>query len=106
MPEIVTFSFLNLSRRLFNVVDRGRSFFLSPSLSYASLSPFTYPGALPVISSSLPLLFPSSTLTAQPYRTAEVYGWVPGPYEEEDNRQQTKNEPGEKYKKSQQEALD
>jgi hypothetical protein len=45
--------------------------------------------------------------TAEEYnRTAAQNGWVPGAHEEEDGRQQTKNEPGERYKKNQQEALD
>ena len=39
-------------------------------------------------------------------RTAAGNGWVPGAHEEEDRIQQTKDEPGERYKKSQQEALD
>jgi hypothetical protein len=31
---------------------------------------------------------------------------VPGAYKEEDGRQQTKTEPGDRYKKNRQEALD
>ena len=45
--------------------------------------------------------------TAEDYhRTAEENGWVPGAYEEEDSVQQTKDEPSERYKQNQQEALD
>jgi hypothetical protein len=45
--------------------------------------------------------------TAEEYnRTAQENGWVPGAHEKEGNRQQTKNELSERYKKNQQEALD
>jgi hypothetical protein len=45
--------------------------------------------------------------TAEDYhRTAEENGWVPGAHEQEDNVQQTKDEPSERYKQNQQEALD
>jgi hypothetical protein len=45
--------------------------------------------------------------TAADYqRTAEENGWVPGAHEEEDSEQQTKYEPGDRYKQNQQEALD
>jgi hypothetical protein len=45
--------------------------------------------------------------TAEDYhRTAEENGWVPGAHEEEDSVQQTKDEPSERYKQNQQEALD
>jgi hypothetical protein len=45
--------------------------------------------------------------TAEDYhRTAEENGWVPGAHEEEDSIQQTKDEPSERYKQNQQEALD
>ena len=44
--------------------------------------------------------------TAEDYhRTAEENGWVPGAHEEEDSVQQTKDEPSERYKQNQQEAL-
>jgi hypothetical protein len=39
-------------------------------------------------------------------RTAEKNGWVAGTYEEEDNIQQTKVEPSDRYKQNQQAALD
>jgi hypothetical protein len=45
--------------------------------------------------------------TAEDYhRIAEENGWVPGAHEEEDSVQQTKDEPSERYKQNQQEALD
>ena len=45
--------------------------------------------------------------TAEDYqRTAAENGWVPGAYEEEDSKQQTKDEPSDRYKQNQQEALD
>ena len=45
--------------------------------------------------------------TAEDYhRTAEENGWVPGAHEEEDSVQQTKDEPSNRYKQNQQEALD
>ena len=40
------------------------------------------------------------------YRTAEENGWELGAYEEEDSIQQTKDEPSDRYKQNQQEALD
>ena len=44
--------------------------------------------------------------TAEDYqRTAEENGWVAGAYEEEDSIQQTKDEDSDKYKASQQRAL-
>jgi hypothetical protein len=45
--------------------------------------------------------------TAEDYRrTAEENGWDSEAYEEEDSVQVTKDEPGEAYKQSQQQALD
>ena len=45
--------------------------------------------------------------TAEDYhRTAEENGWIPEAHEEEDNVQQTKDEPSDRYKQNQQEALD
>ena len=96
------FSFTDLSRCLLStaVVRRLISF-----ESYASFSPFTPPGAVPVILSLLPLLFTLSTFhgpmsrkrTAEEYnRTVQENGRMPGGHEEEDNRQQTKNELSER----------
>ena len=39
-------------------------------------------------------------------RTAEENGWDPEAHEEEDSLQQTKDEPTDRYKQNQQEALD
>jgi hypothetical protein len=45
--------------------------------------------------------------TAEDYqRTAEEIGWDPEAHEEEDSLQQTKDEPSDRHKQNQQEALD
>ena len=71
------------------------------------LYPFTL--LSPCLELSVPLL-PEQMgrkRTAEDYhRTAEENGWVPGAHEEEDSVQQTKDEPSERYKQNQQEALD
>ena len=111
-PSRLILSFINLSRRLLSTAA------VRPPISfesYASFSPFTPLGAVPVVLSLLPLLFPLSTFhgpmgrkrtTEECNRTAQENGWVPGAHEEEDDRQQTKKELSERYKKNQQEALD
>jgi hypothetical protein len=44
--------------------------------------------------------------TAEEYhRTAAQNRWVPGAHKEEDSREQTKKEPGDRYKQNKQEAL-
>jgi hypothetical protein len=44
--------------------------------------------------------------TAEDYHRTAENGWVPGAYEEEDSVQQTKDEPSDRYKQNQHEALD
>jgi hypothetical protein len=39
-------------------------------------------------------------------RTADENGWVPGAHEEEDSKQQSKDEPSDRYKGNQPEAMD
>jgi hypothetical protein len=103
------------------------SFSLSPNLSYRPLpldpGPFSsdltfrchssLPLVLHTLSSylclhrSLRLLHMGRRRTAEDYqRTAEENGWVAGAHEEEDRKQQTKDEPSDRYKQNQQEALD
>ena len=85
---------------------------LVPVPDAASLLARTLPIILycrPCLELSVPLL-PEQVgrkRTAEDYhRTAEENGWVPGAHEEEDSVQQTKDEPSERYKQNQQEALD
>ena len=58
-------------------------------------------------------LFDSFTSVMGRRRTAEDYqrmaaanGWVPGARDEEDSKQQTKDEPSNRYRQNQQEVLD